>query len=349
MSKDQDQTQTEEIQDDDQDTATATAVEYEPVSTDKAVKTSEKFDEMLDNEGVEDETIADDDTTGDKDKDTADKATKDDGDDKDSAGDKEADKTAGSDDTEGINLSEALIQRAADYGLTPEEIAEHTDDASLERTLKILDNIIADDDGQDGTTQTSAAADNKTDEDEFHMKFEKEEEIDPELLKGIRAMEKHFSETVKGLREKLEGVTGNLQQQAQTEFLSRFDKKIEALGTDFADVFGQGPSSQFSSRSAAGRNRNAVRTRMYAFAKGLADAGEKIPDEDALFEMAVSSLHGTKMRTIAGKQMHDKTKQRAAQARVGRASTRRAGNLTPKQKAVETSRKFDELIDTSET
>lgn len=353
MAKEIDQTPDE--QEDAQTAATAVAdaepVKEDIVSTDKAVKTSEDFDAKLDAEGVDDETTADEDDTEGEKKEPADKAAKTDGDDKTAAKGKGADDTAGDDDGAGeVQISAETVKRAANLGLTPEEIASFENEETLTRTLNVLDNIVKDDGGTEDTAQTPPAGkDAKKDEGEFHMKFENEEEIDPELLKGIRAMEKAFNDKVKELSNKLEGVTGNLQQQAQTEFVARFDGMIAELGEGFADTLGQGPSNQFSNRSSAGRNRAAIRTRMYAFAKGLADAGEKIPDEKSLFEMAVNTLHGDKLKTIAGKQMHDKTKQRAAQARVGRASTRRAGNLTPKQRAVQTSRNFDELIDTSET
>lgn len=368
MAKEKDQTQTDDNDEREDMTGTAApaddkpAVKEDTVSTAKAVKTSSDFDKKMDEEGVEGDEpepapsakAGDEDTAGKKEA-KADKGAKTKGDDKDSAEDVEADQDADADKGDKApesKISKEVATRAANLGLTPEEIQGFGTDEDLTRTLNVLDGIIADSgtEEQATTTQQPAGTKDKAAEvkdDGFKLEFKNEADIDPELLANIKGMQKHYADQVKALREQLEGLTGNIQQRQQAEFMAQFDGMITALGPDFTDTFGEGPSQQLSNRTNAAKNRVAVRTRMYAFAKGLSDAGERVPDTQQLFDMAVNSLHGQKIKTIAGTKMQEKTTARAKQA-IGRPATRRTGNLTPIQKAVETSKKFDDLINTSE-
>lgn len=335
-----------------------------------AVKTSKDFDAKIDAEGVED--AGDDDLVPAKDKpgddDSADKKDADDtddskpeGDDKDSADDKDDDQTPAADDDKSkeseSKVSDEFRQKGRDVGMTDEEIDEFPDDESIERTIRIFENVIRDDssegDVKPGQAQTPAADASKSPEkgDDktpgFDLKFKNEDEIDPEILANMKAMDEHYKGQIQALSERVEGLLGQLQQQQVEKFMGRFDEHIEKLGSEFTDVFGKGKTLDLSTRSLGRRNRDTLRKRMYAFAKGLADAGETVPSEDQLFDTALNSLHGKKVMAVQGLRSQKAMKKRGSQ-RLGRAATKPTGKATPDERAIETSKKFDDLIDTSE-
>ncbi|MBE3088311.1 MAG: hypothetical protein IMZ61_13900 [Planctomycetes bacterium] len=341
MAKEQDQAQqTEEVKVD------TTETKEDTVAVDKAIKTSKDFDKLLDAEGVE-ATPPEDKVESKKSKDSKTKVdTK--ADDKDTGEEETEDKekdTKETGDAEETNVSEALAKKASDYGFTDAEIADFKDDAELEKFLGVMDSVMSEgkeDASAQADSKVKAKADDKK-EDATGIKFANEDEIDPELLKGIRALE----QSNKDLRDKLESVVGGLQQQQQTQFIKRFDGLVAGLGREFADTFGIGSFNDLGKRSQAYRNRQAVGQRMQAFGKGLIDQGLELPSEEELFDLAVNSLHKKKIETVKGLRLGVKTTARSKQ-RLGRSATKKTGNLTGEQKAVETSRKFDELIDTSE-
>jgi len=336
-----------------------------------AVKTSNDFDARLDTEGFEDDdsdddVVSDDDKTGDdkpadkKDADDTDDSEPE-GDDKDSADDKDDDETPAGDDDKPkepeSKVSDEFRQKARDVGMTDEEIDEFVDDDALAHTVRILENVIKDDEAEGDVgagkaqrpaadaTQPPAKVDKETSA--FELKFKDEGEIDPEILTNIKAMDQHYKGQVQALRERVDGLLDNIEQQKVEKFIGRFDERIDKLGDEFTDTFGKGKTLDLSTRSLPRKNRDAVRQRMYAFAKGLNDAGETVPGEEQLFDIALNSLFGKKVNAVQGLRSQKATKKRSSQ-RLGRASTRATGKATPEQKAFETSRKFDDLIDTSE-
>jgi hypothetical protein len=349
MAKQADQTQ--QIEEDQVDTTET----QEDTSTATAVKTSEDFDKLLDEDEADvEETPSDQDDdskseTEDKDDSEAEEETT--GEEK--AEEKEEDKDAT--DTGESPISKELAQKALDLGLSDEEVATFGSDEELEKTLGVIENVIADDEEAAGAQAATKSAEDKTEaEDTFEIKFENEDDIDPELLKNIKGMQAHYEGKIKELSEvgrlltaKVDGLVGNIEQEAQQQFVKRFDNMIDEQGIEFADTFGKGSTNDLGRRSKAFKNRDAVRGRMHAIAKGMADTGQDIPDEKTLFDLSMRSLFKIKMDTVASARLHKKTSARGKQ-RIGRTATKKTGSLTGHQRAIETSRKFDELIDTTE-
>jgi hypothetical protein len=235
--------------------------------------------------------------------------------------------------------------------LTPEEVAEFKSDDELTKTLNIIKSVLADTEEAPAGSQQQAPPDKKAKDEsvpDSDLKFENEDEIDPGLLKGIKAMQKHYEAQIKTLSEKVDAMQSNVTQERQTQFVKRFDDMIDKLGIEFAEVFGKGSTKDLSRRSMAFKNRDAVRMHMYAYAKGLTEAGLPLPDEQGLFNVALNSLHGEKLKTIEGLRSSRKADAYAKGTRAGRPATRQAAGLNPMQKAIETSKQFDDLIDTSE-
>jgi hypothetical protein len=143
-------------------------------------------------------------------------------------------------------------------------------------------------------------------------------------------------------------LVSGIEAQGRREFVKRFDGMIDAQGLEFADTFGKGPTDNLGLRTKAFKNRDAVRGRMHALATAITADGQAMPDEQHLFDLAMTTLFKDKMETVKSARMHKKTTKRSKQARVGRAATRKTGSLTGLQKAYQTSKDFDEMIDTSE-
>lgn len=348
MAKEQDQTQQNE-----EETVDTTETKEDTSAVDAAVKTSEDFDKLLETEGVEgnppaetdDKKSKDDKDSDDKDDskaDDKDTGKKEDSEEKESDDKgKKDDKDAG--DTGDAEISEELAKKASDYGFSDEEISEFKSDEELEKFLGVMDSIMSEDDQEEAGAQAASKAKDKKDDTKDDKGTELDEDVDPSIAKAI----KDLSDQNKELREKLETVVGGLQEQQQSQFIKRFDGYIKELGKDFADTFGMGSFNDLGRRSKAYKNRQTVGKRMHAFGKGLIDQGLDLPDEQELFDLAVNSLHKKKVETIKGLRMNKKTTARSRQ-RLGRSATKKTGKMTGEQKAVETSRKFDELIDTAE-
>lgn len=342
MAKDQTQ-QTED------DTTAAAEAKEDTTAADKAVKTSEDFDKFVDAnpEDVEETPPEEQD---DKLKDSKDSETKDDSepDDKDTG--KEDDKDSDKDDedkkddtdTGESNLSKEIVKKAFDLGLSDEEIEKFENDAELQKYLDLIESVMSEEDEKIDSTQKTD--DTKTEDDKSKIKFEKEDEIDPEIVKGFRFLEQQNKE----LRDKVDGLVGGIEQQRNAEFTKRFDGYVNGLGKEFADTFGIGSTNDLGKRSMAFKNRDAVRGRMRAFFKGMLDESQEIPDEKQLFDIALTSLHKKKMETVKGLRSSKKNAKYAKGAHVGRSATKKTGKMTGDQKAIATSKEFDELIDTTE-
>ncbi|MHC4744336.1 MAG: hypothetical protein ACYS8Z_20670, partial [Planctomycetota bacterium] len=240
-------------------------------------------------------------------------------------------------------LSKELVEKASALGFSDEEIEKFEDDAELEKFVDTIESVMSEEDEDSASAQAESKDKAKDTKDETLVKFENEDDIDPELLGGIRALEKDNKE----LRETLEGLVGRLNKQQQDQFIKRFDGMVKDLGKDYVDTFGVGSYNDLGKRSRAYRNRQAVGRRMNAFAQGMVDNGLEVPSEKEMFDLAVNSLHKNKVETVKGLRLGKKTAARSKQ-RIGRPATRKTGKLTGQQKAVETSRAFDEMMDTTE-
>jgi hypothetical protein len=73
-----------------------------------------------------------------------------------------------------------------------------------------------------------------------------------------------------------------------------------------------------------------------------------LPSEQELFDLATASLFKKQIETAKSARLAKKTKAHAKSARVGRAATRKTGSKTGLERAYQTSRDFDDLIDMSD-
>jgi len=317
-----------------------------------ALKVQEDFDKQINaSEDVEETPSEDDDEQLEGDDKTEDDDVEETP--SDEAGDDDA---KGDDD--GTEFSPELIKRAADIGLIPEEIAEFKDEAGLELSVRIMENIAKDDEKvvqtplppgdelpakKDGDAKKPAA-------DPSELVIENEDELDPAIVKIMKAQHKKNYELEQKLAEqdgRLQAEENRLKAVRSREGMARFDKRIEDLGTDFHDTFGKGETLDMSNRSLARQNRNLLGKHMVGLAKGLAAAGLDVPAEDRLFEMAMHNVFQKKVESVQGAELHAKTSKRSRQ-RIGRVAIKKTGKMTPRQAAVQYQEEFDELIDGAE-
>ena len=343
MAKEEDQTQDKTQETQDVETP-AVETKEEDTSTAAAVKTSEKFDKIADSEGIEDALPDDEDEKpAEKEADKADAEEKDTGDDK---ADETEQEPADEKDATGTGespISKELAQKAIDLGLSEEDVLTFDSDKELQKTVTILEDVHAEAEEDKPADKPAAEAEKKPDAEDAELKLENEDDIDPGLVKIIKGMDKRHRDEVAALHEEVRALKQGVAADQITQFTGRFDDRIDKLGLDWVDTFGKGKTMDMGKRSKAFKNRDAVRGRM----EGLAKAMPHMTDEQKLFDLALRSLHETKLETVTGARMHKKTTARSKQ-RIGRAATKRTGTLTGHQKAVEASKAFDELIDTTE-
>jgi hypothetical protein len=357
MAKEQDQTQDiEEVQD-----AETVETTEEDTSTATAVKTSEDFDKLIDAEGIPGEVPFEDDKPKETDTDSEEKDdTK--ADDKDTGeGDDdseqqeqdedEKDEKKDATDTGESPISKELAQKAIDLGLSEEEVQQLGTEQSVKDMVDALEAVTSEDEEKPPATEKTADKTEKSEkEDDLGLKFEDEDDIDPELLKNIKALDarhKTAQAKVEELTEKVNMLVGNIEERARREFVQRFDSMIENEGLELAQVFGKGKTDDLGLRTQAFKNRDAVRARMQMLA-AASPVDKPLPSEQELFDLATASLFKKQIETAKSARLAKKTKAHAKSARVGRAATRKTGSKTGLERAYQTSRDFDDLIDMSD-
>ena len=354
MAKEQDQTQQTE-----EDKAATAEVKEDTTAVDKAVKTSEDFDKVVDADAkdVEDTPSEDKD---DKTKDSKDSEKKDDpkADDKDT-GDKDdtKDSDKGGDKGE-TEISDELNQKALDLGLTEEELKDFDSAEALEKIVSDIEKAVAVDEPAkkvDSAQATDKKVDKKKDEDtegDDSLKLDNEEDIDAGIVKGMKSLKQENTE----LRERVDKLTTNIEQEkqsrlqeVQTQFGKRMDTMVDKLGLEFAPIFGKGSIAKLDRTSNAFKARDSVRAHMRGIAVGFSESGVEIPDEQKLFDMAIRHLHEETINRVEGLRSSKKGAKYAKGAKLGRSATKKTGKLTGDQKAIESSKAFDELIDMTES
>jgi hypothetical protein len=350
MAKEQDQTQETE-----DTTATAVADEQtkaeEAKATEAAVKTSKDFDAKIDAEDVEETPSEDEDKAeakpeGDK-KDVEETPSE-----EDPSGEQEPE-TQDATDTGEAAISKELAQKAIDLGLTEEEVKDFDSEESLTETIKAITDVVTKQEPAVESAPAAGAAEEpqaktKTEpEDDTAFKLENEDDIDPSIVKAFKALEQQRQEDraeIAALKETVKTATADVQQHNRNQYVARFDGYVKDLGLEFADIFGVGPTDPLPDSSRAFQNRDEVSKMMAT----LGAAMPNVTDEKVLFDRAVNVLFKDKVDTVRGARMLKKTTRHAKGARMGRSATKTTGAKTGLQKAYETSKAFDEKIDTAE-
>ena len=349
--KTEDQTQeVEETQD-----VETVETKKDDTSTAAAVKTSTDFDKLLDAEGVDESPLEEDGgetKDDDKGKDDSKAEDKDSGQEKDDAEKTDTGKKDATDTGESP-ISKELAQKAIDLGLTEEQVGQLESDNSLAEMVTAIESVTSVPTVAATETVAAKAVESKDDEpkDDSAIKFENEDDIDPELLENIKGMEQRRQsdrKEIEALKQTVNTLVGSIEATARAEFTARFDGMIAEQGIEFADTFGVGSTLKLDAQSKAFQNRNAIRARMVALGTAMSEGGELIPPEKQLFDLAVNSMFKDKVETVKSSRLSKKTAKYKKGGQIGRTSTKRTGSQMGYQRAVETSRNFDDLLDSSE-
>jgi hypothetical protein len=241
--------------------------------------------------------------------------------------------------------------------MIPEEIAQFKDDADIERSIEIMENIVKDDEQSEQQSPAKPAAkpeskkegDDQQAADPSVLVIENEDELDPAIVKTMKAQHKKNYELEQRLNAqdaKIGAEEQRLKEEREKVAMSRFDEKIEALGKEYYDTFGKGNTLAMSKRSTARKNRNKLGRHFTALGKAMLETGQEVT-ADELFDMALRNVFFKKVQSVNGGKIYTKTSRRARQ-QISRASAKQTGRQTRQQQAVAVSEEFDELMDASE-
>ncbi len=351
----------------------------EETAVKEAVDISKKFDEQLEevekneNDNPEDDgkTPSGDDKKVDEDKDKK-------GDEEDSAK-KDADgKDSRTDDEkkdEGI--SDALLERAVKTGLSLTDAKSFNNSEALEKTVGILEKSQAaagdkaSDDKTGKTDTENKDADDKKIEFKpfevkpFEVKFDKEDEIEPDIAKNItaitdpgtaqiKALHEHYAEQINAVFDQLQqantqvkSMQSAMDHQGAAKFETEFEGLVKGLGDEYEDLVGKGVGKDLDKNGTQMANRNKLIGAMQVVDEATIKAGKKLLPQDEVFKQATAIVFSDKATELATKKVVDKVKTRAEQG-LNRATGTKGKPLTPQQEAVQASKDFDVKLDATE-
>ncbi len=108
---------------------------------------------------------------------------------------------------------------------------------------------------------------------------------------------------------------------------------IATLGDEFADTLGKGDLEAIGSDSEHFKNRCKVIDEMNAIATGYTQTGKKVPSQKKLFERAVNSVFGDKVKSNVRKEVAAQLEKRSSQIISRPTSKKGKDNLSPDQRA----------------
>lgn len=181
---------------------------------------------------------------------------------------------------------------------------------------------------------------------------EEVKEYEDVLVKAFEGMNDHYAKQIEELEAKtakIEEAYRQVEEVAHRDAVARdlkgFDKEVEALGEEFSDLYGSGPTLELDPESAELKNRDAVFGEMLRMANDYRQMGMKVPPMSKLFDRAHHSVHGrtitTKAKQSAQQEITEAVKQQS-RAAMGRpaAHNGKAKPKTGKEAAMKFQRDF---------
>lgn len=213
-----------------------------------------------------------------------------------------------------VSLDDDLIKRALDIGLPFSELKDMASKLSpeqLDRVLALAEKKSADAEGS--TDEGSQEDEKKKFVDELMSKMPEFDDKWEDEVKQTFGQITEFNKTLAGAIFDLTGKVSALQEGSQQSSESLFiDGKIDALGKPYEELFGKGPASMLSDRSAKA-NREKL-GRYLTFVNDEAEkAGEKLSAEEA-FDRALSGAFNSHVLKVKGAEAARKSKERSKRA-----------------------------------
>jgi len=198
-------------------------------------------------------------------------------------------------DSDPDTISDEMIDRAADSGLTVEDIKLFTSPESLERAIGLAERQ------QEVTERVQSA-----EEDAFKLDLD-ESQHDPEVIKALNAMNEHW-------QTKFADVQGRLRNEEAIAVERRFDGYIGDLGKSFEKLFGKGQTADLDTKSASHKNRLELITEMEVIQSGREARGLEALDEKSLFNRAKQSVFSDEVTKITKDQIKGEMRKRNKQS-----------------------------------
>jgi len=229
------------------------------------------------------------------------------------------------DSTEESPMSDEIISRAAEAGLTVEDMESMGSEDNIAFVLDLLQNKTKEaveavkntaEDGDAAESESDQSSDNEFD---WIDSLDPDDAVDSDAYKALKAMKARMDEmssTVNAMTEKSKA--------AQTEgYFAQLDDK-------WSELFGSG--SEVSKKNQM--NRQTVIDEMETLKEGYRSRKKRIPENTELFERALRSSFGEHEQNFAKKELSDKMSKRESQF-LSRAQSRPTKELlTGREKAV---------------
>ncbi len=335
--------------------------------TEEATKLQDDFDKKLDEEGVDEITEPEEkdkekEKTG-EDKDTADKKASEDK----IAADEKSEQKGDEEKVDDSELSDELLTKAIQYGLTMVEAKSFKSAAALETTLTHLERVAALP-NTDNTDVDKSKADAKDKEaaPEFkpfvpkplELKCENEDEIDESTTKSVKAMNEHnaaqlkemnehYEQQMKTMSDKLASVHSNVALQTATNFEKDFDTYVADTGDEYVKELGKGGIRSLDGKSTERANRMKVMNTMDVIDDTARKSGVTLSPEKEVFQQALDIVFKDKAKKMATEKAVSSLDKRSKQS-IGKPSGKKETANSPIDKAIKTSKEFDAKIDAEE-
>lgn len=216
---------------------------------------------------------------------------------------------------ESDEIPDQLLAKAREFGLSREDVQTIGDTKLLERIVSGLGNA---DDSQQKTQQKAEPAETNQFDEEFKVELDREIYED-DLCNAVEATCKQINSMRKALAQAMNS-TQAMQLEATA---SRLDNLFAKADDGFKDLFGEGSLSDLDRKSDFVKNRNEVIAEMGAIVAGYNQAGRKLPSEKEVFNKAVRSLYGDKIKEQVKKELVSKVQKRNRIA-ISRPSNRKS-------------------------
>jgi len=324
----------EEIEDDGIDDSQAEDVQEESVEDQYNIEEPEDDEEMTGQ--VMDDTDVDNKSATDNDKkepepkkDTGKDKTKD-ADSKETESKKDTDEDLEDADSEkDKSVSDELAAKAKKLGISDEDIALFDKPEQLEKLCKAYENSKDAEQEQKEEKQEQSGQDNSDSFDE-EFKLDLDPDLyDPDICKAMQSTAKQIN----GIKGALSSVVSAVRSQSNQSFEREFESMISGLGDSFADTLGKGSINEIGTDSQFYTNRCKLIEEMTTLAAGYAQTNKPLPESKVLFNKAINSVFGDKVKANVTKDIASQLDKRASQFINRPVGSKGKSTMTPTKRA----------------
>ena len=207
-----------------------------------------------------------------------------------------------------IEISDDLLTSAIKAGMSVSEAKSFGTDELLTTALAAIARASS---TTKPTKASAAVAETPVADFELNLDPDLYEE---EVINAFKGMKDHFQKQLKAMQAQTDSVLDELQTQRQQDSERRIDGMFTALGGDWQDVFGDGPTTALRKTSEHAKNRAKVTDHMAMVEAGAKALGKDVPGD--LFHDTVESVFSEHLTTLADAETGTAVSARRSQALV---------------------------------